>query len=44
MKVPPCERANAQGYRAERMLPRWMKPVGEGAKRVLTVIGYGARA
>jgi hypothetical protein len=34
MKSPPCERANAHGYNAERMLPRWMKPVGEGAKRV----------
>src|SRR3954467_5249349 len=36
MKVPPCERANAHGYSAERMLPRWMKPVGDGANRVRT--------
>ena len=36
MKVPPCERAKAHGYSAERMLPRWMKPVGDGAKRVRT--------
>src|SRR5512133_882252 len=41
MKVPFCERAKAHGYSAERMLPRWMKPVGEGAKRVRTVMGSG---
>eukprot|EP01038_Epipyxis_sp_PR26KG_P018386 gene18385-25903_t len=34
MKSPPVARANAQGYSAERILPRWMKPVGDGAKRV----------
>ena len=37
MKVPPVARAKAHGYSAERMLPRWMKPVGDGAKRVRTV-------
>src|SRR5687767_10511700 len=39
MNVPFCDFAKAQGYRAERMLPTWMKPVGEGAKRVRTVMG-----
>src|SRR3989344_3580306 len=33
MKSPPVARANAQGYGAERMLPRWINPVGDGAKR-----------
>ena len=37
-KVPPLARAKAQGYSAERMLPRWMKPVGDGAKRVRTEV------
>ena len=32
--------AKAHGYSAERMLPRWMKPVGDGAKRVRTVAGH----
>src|SRR6218665_3455946 len=36
MKSPPMARANAQGESAERMFPRWMKPVGDGAKRVRT--------
>jgi hypothetical protein len=27
-------RAKAQGYKAERMLPKWIKPVGDGANRV----------
>jgi hypothetical protein len=36
MKTPPCFRANAHGNSAERMFPRWMKPVGLGAKRVRT--------
>src|SRR5450830_142245 len=34
IKSPSMARANAHGYRAERMLPRWMKPVGDGANRV----------
>jgi hypothetical protein len=38
MKVPPCDLANAQGYKAERILPRWINPVGDGAKRVLVVM------
>src|SRR3569832_71414 len=38
MNWPPVERANAHGYSAERMLPRWMKPVGDGAKRVRVVM------
>src|SRR5665647_539007 len=38
IKSPPMARANAHGYRAERMLPRWMKPVGDGAKRVRTLL------
>ena len=37
-KVPFILRANAHGYSAERMLPRWMKPVGLGAKRVRTEV------
>ena len=40
MNLPPVARANAQGYKAERMLPRWMKPVGDGAKRVRVVMGW----
>src|SRR5205085_7829418 len=38
MNAPPVERAKAQGYKAERILPRWMNPVGEGAKRVRVVM------
>src|SRR5665647_39077 len=38
IKSPPIARANAHGYRAERMLPRWMKPVGDGANRVRTLL------
>src|SRR4051812_43179616 len=38
MNWPPVERAKAHGYRAERILPRWMKPVGDGAKRVRVVM------
>src|SRR3984885_9586568 len=37
-KVPFILRANAHGYSAERMLPRWIKPVGLGAKRVRTEV------
>src|SRR5215470_5048566 len=36
MNTPFDLRANAHGYSAERILPRWMKPVGLGAKRVRT--------
>src|SRR3569623_3106742 len=38
MNWPPVARANAHGYRAERILPRWMTPVGDGAKRVRVVM------
>jgi hypothetical protein len=38
MNLPPVARANAHGYKAERMLPKWIKPVGDGANRVLVVI------
>ena len=34
MNTPPCLRAKAHGYNADRILPRWRKPVGLGAKRV----------
>src|SRR5512132_2207434 len=34
MNTPPCRRAKAHGNSAERMLPRWMNPVGLGANRV----------
>ena len=48
MKSPPLgwclERANAQGYRAERMLPKWIKPVGDGAKRVRTRVVMGSKS
>src|ERR1017187_8624132 len=33
-KLPPVERAASQAKRAVRTLPRWRKPVGEGANRV----------
>ena len=42
IKSPPVALAKAHGYKAERILPKWIKPVGEGAKRVrirLVVIG-----
>src|SRR3954454_18660267 len=37
-KVPPWWRANSQLNKAVRAPPIWRNPVGEGAKRVTTVI------
>ena len=44
MNVPPCLRAKSQLKSAVRALPMCRKPVGEGAKRTVTVIpgGWGA--
>src|SRR5258708_25752205 len=38
MKVPPCLRAKSQLKSAVRAPPTWRKPVGDGAKRVLTLM------
>jgi len=40
MNLPPVALANAQGYKAERMFPKWIKPVGDGANRVRVLMRW----
>ena len=37
-ELPPLARANSALWSAVRILPTWSRPVGDGAKRVVTVM------
>ena len=43
IKRPLLFMANSQLNRAVRALPIWMRPVGDGAKRTVTVMGGAYR-